>query len=842
MPGDKAWLENYAAKERERNSAEVLQDFYNKPSTVTGQSTEGHPASHREQAGPPDATDHSASKDTVPGSQTLDAIHVLEVVSQEVVNEGVSDSPPSENSPEEYCTLILTTLSATDYQTLEETCPDQAPRTSTCDPSKEKADTSVSLSEDDNEAMVHEECELSDWEDGLKSTSPPAESGRSQTLEEQSDGEAVGLVLPSEQNQPLDSEVHLKAMKKHDKDQADTMLLEGRVQMLVVPTKDAVYHCDKCSYVAYKEMAFKHHCQALCRGKMKELKCQAFGAQFKPKQGLDSHLAKKIPAVQRKTRTFAGISNICSAAKDKESEQTNRDQTDLSSQNKVSPVSNDLECNRQEDEAGTSHLTISEGFDDNGPTSNESGHQINKPLKDKLVRKQLASCNKDRGVPLQKKCLYTQKDGKFKCELCNFSSVRVATVERHLSSCQKQNWKRENRDFSKEDMSDKEVQKEKESCEDEANGKIKKKRLIFSCPDCAFKCSQKRALDSHKKRGCMKPGEIQPPADKSDISLTRHEKRKGKIADPKRLHCQHCAFTCKQQRSLKHHVALQHNSVRPHRCRYCPFATTRRYRLEEHESLHTGIGRHKCDVCDKTFGAATKLRQHKVRIHDKHPTHFCSLCDFCGYTPDDVRRHNLRCHTGELEHACTHCGARFSSEIALRNHCKRVHRLQVCFPCKQCDYTCSSELALKAHQQSKHHQVKCAACQECFETKQSLELHQRTHLSHQCQLCPFAAKTRQLLAQHLLNAHEEGPLEDKPLKCGMCQFACRHQLVLEQHLRSHGGKRLYKCTDCEYSTRNRQKITWHIRIHTGEKPYSCEQCSYACTDPSRLKVSSRFIG
>ncbi|KAG7240524.1 hypothetical protein INR49_026808, partial [Caranx melampygus] len=739
VPGDKAWLENYAAKEKERTSAEFLQDFYNKPSTATGHSTEGRPASQREQSGPPDAADHSASKGTVPGSQTLDAVHVFEVVSQEVVNEGVSESPPSENSPEEYCTLILTTLSTTDYQTplmqqVEENCPAQDPRTSSSDPSQKKADSSVSSSEEDNEAMAHEECELSDREDSFKplnkSTSPPAESGRCQALEEQSDGEAISLVLPPEQNQPLDSEVRLEAMKKHDKDQADAMLLEGRVQMLVVPTKDAVYRCDKCSYVAYEEMALKHHCQALCQGKIKELKCQACGARFKQKRGLDSHRVKKCPALPRKTRTFVGISN-------------------------------------------------------------------------------------------------------------------VATVERHLSSCQKQIWKRENRVFSKEDKSDKEALKEKEGSEDEDNGKIKKKRLIFSCPNCAFKCSQKRAMDSHKKRGCLKPGEVQSSVDKSDISLTRHmplvqKKRKGKVADPKRLHCQHCTFTCKQQRCMKQHVALKHNGVRPHRCRYCPFATTRRYRLEEHESLHTGIGRHKCDVCDKTFGAVTKLRQHKIRIHDKHPTHFCSLCDFCGYTLDDVRRHNLRCHTGELEHTCTHCDARFSSEIALRNHCKRVHQLQVCFPCKQCDYTCSSEVMLKAHQQSKHHQVKCTTCQECFETKESLELHQRTHLSHQCQLCPFATKTRQLLAQHLLNAHEEGPLEDRPLKCSICQFACQHQLVLEQHLRSHGGKRLYKCTDCEYSTRNKQKITWHIRIHTGEKPYSCEQCSYTCTDPSRLKVSSRF--
>ncbi|XP_040003673.1 zinc finger protein 142 isoform X4 [Xiphias gladius] len=851
IPGDKAWLENYAAKEKERNSTDFLQDFYNKRSTTheqSEQSTKGHPPSQRERSDLLGAADHSASKETLPGSQTVDAVKVLEVVSQEVVNKGNSDSPPSVNSPEEYCTLILTTLSTTDYQTPslqnpEENCANPSPRTAISDTSQEKADFSTSTSslEEDNVAIPHEKCALDDLDDNYNplnsSNSQPVEPGKCQTPEVESDGEEISSILPSEQNQPLESDVHLKAMKKHDKDQAESMVLEGRVQLLVVPTKD-VYRCAKCSYVTFEETTLKYHCQALCRGRIREHKCQACGAQFKQRRGIDSHIAKKCPALPRNARTFVGISNICLAI------------GESSSQGKEgSKKSIDSNAQEFQEEVSTSHLTVCEGFDDIASTSTEPGHQqcktrINKLLKVKLMKKQIGSHNKDRGVSLQKKSLYTKKDGKFKCKLCNFSSVKLATVERHLSTCQKNFMKRENQILSQVNKCYNESVKEKEGLVDEYNGRTEQKVHIFSCPSCAFRCNRKTALDRHKKRGCMKPDEVQCTmcsfVFKSKISLTHHilyvhKKKKFDVAKPNHLHCKDCTFTCKQERCMAQHVSLKHKGVRPHRCRYCPFATTRHYRLDEHESLHTGIGRHKCDMCDKTFGAVSKLRQHKMRIHDKQPTHFCSLCDFSGFTLDDVRRHNLRCHTGELEHACTHCEAHFSSEIALRNHCKRVHQLQVCFSCKQCDYTCSSKEKLKTHQQSKHRQIKCTTCQESFETKESLEIHQRTHLAHQCQLCPFATKTRQLLAQHLLNEHEEGSLEDKPLKCSICQFACRHQLVLEQHLRSHGGKRLYKCTDCEYSTRNKQKITWHIRIHTGEKPYSCEQCSYTCADPSRLK-------
>ncbi|KAK2839489.1 hypothetical protein Q5P01_013229 [Channa striata] len=566
VPGDKTWLENYAAKEKEMNSSEFVDGYYNKPSTVHNeQSTEEHPASPREQPELPGGAD-DLSKDPVSDLQSVDPSKSFDVALQEIVCQSTSDSPLSVNSPEEYCTLVLTTLSTADYQnsSLQSTERNSASRTPpavTCNRLQEKADFSTSSNSSEEDTVA--ECEPSDFEDSYKplnvSVSQSVEGGMSQRSEMESDDDTVASVLPHEQNQSVESDVHLKDMKRHEKDQAEAMVLGGQVQMVVVPTKD-VHRCGKCSYVTSKESALKHHCQALCQARTKGHQCQACGAQFKQRRGLDSHLAKN---------------------------------------------------------------------------------------------------------------------------------------------------------------------------------------------------------------------------------------------------------------------------------------TTRRYRMEEHESLHTGVGRHKCDVCNKTFGAVAKLRQHKMRIHEKHPTHFCSSCDFSGYTLDDVKRHNLRCHTGDLEQACTHCDARFTSEIALRNHCKRVHQLQVCFSCKQCEYTCSSEVTLKTHQQSKHPQLKCTTCQESFETKESLETHQRIHLAHPCQLCPFAAKTRQLLAQHLLTEHEGGSLNDKPLKCSACQFACQHQLVLEQHLRSHGGKRLYKCSECKYSTANKQKITWHIRIHTGEKPYSCEQCSYTCTDPSRLKLHMR---
>ncbi|KAM4557886.1 zinc finger protein 142 [Odontesthes bonariensis] len=835
VPGDKAWLENYAAKEKETNSNEFVQDFYIRPQVYYEQSEQ-------------------SSCDGPLSSAATDIREQSNVVAQKVVNEAVPDRSPSANSPEQYCTLVLTTLTTNDdqnppLQNEKNNCA-SAPILNHNRPESSQGraeDSAPSSSSEEDDVAVPGECEQSDFDDACEplnitcQTVDPIEV-QTQTSQVENSGKTKDSAFLPEQGQPSQSETHLKAMKKHDKDQAEAMVLEGRVQMLVVPTED-VYRCDNCPYVTSRETALKRHCRSLCHGRTKGHKCQACGRQFKQLRGLDNHLKKKCPALPRKTQRLRTTKDQ-EVSKKVEGE-TSSDQVEfLSSPNKISTALKHRKFHLQEQGACTSHTSASAV-----PERQNNKTQTNKLPNVKLVKKQ--SINKLGKVSLQTKTLYIKKDGKFKCKLCSFSSFKLLAVKWHLSSCREITSSKENQMVSKmDDQSSDGLLKDGEGIvekTEEGLVKVSKKHKLFGCPNCAFKCN-KRALESHEKKGCMKPGEVQCSwcsfVAKSKMSLTRHilhihKKEKFHVAKPRHLHCRHCTFSCKQERCMNHHIALKHKGVQPHLCRYCPFSTTRRYRLEEHESLHTGIGRHGCDMCDKTFGAVAKLRQHKMRIHNKQPKHFCSLCDFSGYTLDDVRRHNHRCHTGELQHVCTHCDAQFSSEIALRNHCKRIHQLLVCLLCKKCDYTCSSEITLKAHQQSRHPQVKCATCQESFETKESLEIHQRTHLAHRCQLCHFATKTRQMLAQHLMNEHEEGSPEGKPLKCSTCRFTCRHQLVLEQHLRSHGSKRLYKCTDCNYSTQNKQKITWHVRIHTGEKPYSCDQCTYTCTDPSRLKLHMR---
>ncbi|XP_041940358.1 zinc finger protein 142 isoform X1 [Alosa sapidissima] len=848
VPGDVEWLENYAEKERESNALDPLQSLFSKTAAASS-GNNGSPTGNkaRSQVDPNPCV--SGSRQVLSDHQNMvaaDTVVITICESQEqlsvesgtletvVDNQTVPETEniegqPSDDNQESCCTLVLTPVSDAECS---QTGTDHAERLATVSAKPQSEGEKLQIlteSVNDQNDVALEECE--EQNDSEEPTEPPS---------------SLPLTLSPPEHSPTGtSEAALRAMKKQDKEQAEALVLEGRVQMLVVQTQADVFRCEHCSYVTRKQTSLRQHCRSACGARKAVLLCCSdCGAKFKQSRGLNTHRLKKCPVLVKKGRKF---SQVPPAGLDKPSDSTQEwEESQLSDQTNV----NNAMC-----EQGSANNNMTNYPDADGSSVSDTNKASSGVTSTTIAPKQrchaeLSSEGDGQG--------YTESDGKFACKICSFSSSRIATIERHCTSCLTS---KGNASPSKEGLeserdisdSDAEVRSEDGGGGNSNSEGLRKEKGNghLSCPSCSFKCHQQRALASHRKRGCLKPNEIQCQfcsfVAKSQKALVQHvlvhkkEKPQAPTTGRKaRLQCKSCPFSCKQERCMAQHVALKHEGARPYRCRFCAFSTTRRYRLDAHESLHTGLGRHACDLCSQTFGTTSKLRLHRQRVHDRQATHFCQLCDYSGYSLNDLSRHTLSCHTGELCHACGQCEARFSSETALKQHQNRRHQSRQTHTCAQCDFTCPSRSALKEHLQQEHPQLRCATCQVSFETPKSLEEHRKTHLTQRCPECPFATRKRQLLAQHLLEEHESGPVEDKSLKCEVCGFACRHQLVFEQHIRSHGGTRLYKCTDCQYSTRNRQKITWHIRIHTGEKPYHCEQCSYSCAEPSRLKYHMRI--
>ncbi|XP_042636156.1 zinc finger protein 142 [Orycteropus afer afer] len=695
---------------------------------------------------------------------------------------------------------------------------------------------------------------------------PVPEPPREPPFSEEPPNSWVGTfkTTPSAETAPLpqfpESESLLKALRRQDKEQAEALVLEGRVQMVVIQGEGRAFRCPHCPFITRREKALSLHSRTGCQGRREPLLCPECGASFKQQRGLSTHLLKKCP-VLRKNKSLPrseSPSPVPTGTLASEDANTGR------------PPLEPLEIELVFPKATPSELP-SEPKNLEEPLITPSGSPV-PPAGNPIPT----------GTP-EKFCF---EQGKFHCNSCTFLCSRLSSITSHVAEgCRgargrggKQGVPQAQPVVSSVNSGDSAPLSNGSTVFSPGGGDLalvpRQKGARFSCPTCPFSCQQERALRTHQARGCPleESGELHcglcPFTTPAAAALRLHQKRRHPTVCPARgprppLQCEDCNFTCKQSRCLQQHRRLKHEGVKPHQCPFCDFSTTRRYRLEAHQSRHTGVGRIPCSSCPQTFGTNSKLRLHRLRVHDKTPTHFCPLCDYSGYLRHDITRHVNSCHQGTPAFACPQCEAQFSSETALKQHALRRHpepappapgspaeATQGPLHCSRCGLLCPSPASLRGHTRKQHPRLECAACREAFPSRPALDEHRRQrHFSHRCQLCDFAAREQVGLVKHYLEQHEETSAaasdvdrgaSQPPLRCPFCDFACRHQLVLDHHVKGHGGTRLYKCTDCAYSTKNRQKITWHSRIHTGEKPYRCHLCPYACADPSRLKYHMRI--
>ncbi|XP_030864733.2 zinc finger protein 142 isoform X2 [Gorilla gorilla gorilla] len=703
-----------------------------------------------------------------------------------------------------------------------------------------------------------------------------------------------------------ESESLLKALRRQDKEQAEALVLEGRVQMVVIQGEGRAFRCPHCPFITRREKALNLHSRTGCQGRREPLLCPECGASFKQQRGLSTHLLKKCPVLLRKNKGLPRpnspipLQPVLPGTQASEDTESGKPPPAPQEAELLLPKDAPLELPREPEEteeplaavsgspvppAGNSLSTEAPKkhcFDPVPPAGNSSPTEA--PKKHHLDPVPPAG-NSSPTEALKK---HRFEQGKFHCNSCPFLCSRLSSITSHVAEgCRggrggggKRGTPQTQPDVSPLSNGDSAPPKNGSTESSSGDGDTvlvqKQKGVRFSCPTCPFSCQQERALRTHQIRGCPleESGELHcslcPFTAPAAAALRLHQKRRHPTAAPARgprphLQCGDCGFTCKQSRCMQQHRRLKHEGVKPHQCPFCDFSTTRRYRLEAHQSRHTGIGRIPCSSCPQTFGTNSKLRLHRLRVHDKTPTHFCPLCDYSGYLRHDITRHVNSCHQGTPAFACSQCEAQFSSETALKQHALRRHpepaqpapgspaeTTEGPLHCSRCGLLCPSPASLRGHTRKQHPRLECGACQEAFPSRPALDEHRRQqHFSHRCQLCDFAARERVGLVKHYLEQHEEtsaavaasdgdGDAGQPPLHCPFCDFTCRHQLVLDHHVKGHGGTRLYKCTDCAYSTKNRQKITWHSRIHTGEKPYHCHLCPYACADPSRLKYHMRI--
>ena len=107
-----------------------------------------------------------------------------------------------------------------------------------------------------------------------------------------------------------------------------------------------------------------------------------------------------------------------------------------------------------------------------------------------------------------------------------------------------------------------------------------------------------------------------------------------------------------------------------HRCQVCQKEFKYASRLRDHERVHTGDRPFKCDVCGKSFPRSDTLRIHKRTHTGDRPFQ----CDICGksFTHSGSLCAHKRTHTGERPYKCKTCGTSFIQSCNLRRH-ERIH-------------------------------------------------------------------------------------------------------------------------------------------------------------------------
>ncbi|MEE6461363.1 hypothetical protein FKM82_001273 [Ascaphus truei] len=183
----------------------------------------------------------------------------------------------------------------------------------------------------------------------------------------------------------------------------------------------------------------------------------------------------------------------------------------------------------------------------------------------------------------------------------------------------------------------------------------------------------------------------------------------------------------------------------------------------------------------------------------------------------------------------------------------------------------------------------CNVCGKVFGRQQTLSRHLLLHTEerkYKCHLCPYAAKCRANLNQHLTvhsvklvstdtedivsavisetSDKKKNPYyyrcpfciysTNRPAamechlkthykmeyKCRICKTVKANQLELEVHIREHRLGNHYKCDQCGYLSKTANKLIEHVRVHTGERPFHCDQCSYSCKRKDNLNLHKKL--
>ncbi|XP_034046289.1 P43 5S RNA-binding protein [Thalassophryne amazonica] len=254
----------------------------------------------------------------------------------------------------------------------------------------------------------------------------------------------------------------------------------------------------------------------------------------------------------------------------------------------------------------------------------------------------------------------------------------------------------------------------------------------------------------------------------------------------------------------------------------CGATFTRQWKLEEHETVHTGARPYQCLFagCGRSFPRRSHVKRHELKHSgDKKLTCEFPACTKTFFDATKRKRHVSYAHEDKKPFKCTQpdCSMIFKKRRMFKLHLKE-HEVPVEFKCLKdgCGATFDSRAARKAHEK-KHTGYSCplADCQVSEYTWSNLKKHTGKHTgSFPCPVCNKVYKKAAALQRHKRSHASVKPVLACPR--GDCQAYFSTTFNLEHHIRKvHLQLLKYKCSfaDCPRMFVMRESLTRHLLHH-----------------------------
>nr|XP_057928453.1 growth factor independent 1A transcription repressor b isoform X2 [Doryrhamphus excisus] len=163
--------------------------------------------------------------------------------------------------------------------------------------------------------------------------------------------------------------------------------------------------------------------------------------------------------------------------------------------------------------------------------------------------------------------------------------------------------------------------------------------------------------------------------------------------------CVKCSKVFSTPHGLEVHVRRSHSGTRPFACHICNKTFGHAVSLEQHKAVHSQERSFDCKICGKSFKRSSTLSTHLLIHSDTRPY----PCQYCGkrfHQKSDMKKHTF-IHTGEKPHKCQVCGKAFSQSSNLITH-SRKHTGYKPFGCELCGKGFQRKVDLRRHKDTQH--------------------------------------------------------------------------------------------------------------------------------------------